>query len=531
MVGAGVERSGSSLHLEAAHGSPQHVQGARARAGWPVPSVGDLSRKRGHPRTALEGGPATVYSWGMTGSSAAGGESYLLTFGEAADLAGLALLDLRAAVRNGRIETRTGWQFGHPVDLIRLEDLVREFPAAAERTPTGPSLQSRGIRLDPNAEGFTPQPRQVTPPSAEADDLRAAFKRARVRNEELVQELNASGAQMRGLLERIEDHPPAPTVASTDTEAATSPDPATGSTRLSSLAPVSEVEVLQGRVRRMRTLALVTGGLALLLAGLGPFLFGNRNVHAGPQTPDDGTPSEVDGEPASTAATEDTGTDAPASLDPTGAPNSLVEVSGPSTEPDTDGGPGEATDDADVANTNVDPTLASAEVASPTAPLSEVDACSWFSRTQSGSDLREILGPCEGPWNPDLQAVSGIHVHEGERYCRHHLFFGRRLGGALAEQRDIARFQAREGHLAPLMKMRVDRAAQHEVRGRTGGWLTSGFEALDGHSWTQGDAENVWVLESWVHLVDAGARRHFRLRMVISDGATGDYTQSFDWLD
>jgi hypothetical protein len=459
----------------------------------------------------------------MSGSSDAGKESYLLTFGEAADLASLALLDLRRAVQNGRIETLTGWQFGHPVDLIRLENLVREYPEAAERTVIGPSLQSRGIRLDPSAEGFTPQPRQVTAPSAKADDLRAAFKRARVRNEELVQELSASGAQMRGLLERIEVHEDPSAGSSAGASSASQEQQAkserrafgTGMAPLSSIQPASELEVLKGRVRRLRTVALVTGGLALVLAVLGPILWDGRTVHAGPPAEDSITVAMHQAGPA---------------LSTKGGDQEDLQVD----TPERGTGPGDG--EAGIAmlvtpELNDQPLVSGPEDLLPAALLSEIDACTWFAKTQRGSDLRQVLGPCEGPWNPEQGVVSGIHVHQGERYCRHHLFFGRRLGGALAEQRDIARFQAREGHLAPLMTMRLDRAAKQVVRGRTGGWLTSGFEALDGHKWTRGEKDGVWVLDSWAHLVDAGKRRHFRLQMQIADGATGDFAQSFDWLD
>lgn len=158
-------------------------------------------------------------------------------------------------------------------------------------------------------------------------------------------------------------------------------------------------------------------------------------------------------------------------------------------------------------------------------------ACAWWGVTQPEGALRELLGPCQGPWDDERLAVVGLHRHRGLHTCTHHLAFLRDRGGDLARETAAATAAKREGLPAPLMTQRVEGAARRMLRERVGTWVESGFEAGGQHSLVQLD-QGGWRVDSWVRLLEQGDQtrvRRFILELVLADGPHFDWLVGFEW--
>ena len=158
-------------------------------------------------------------------------------------------------------------------------------------------------------------------------------------------------------------------------------------------------------------------------------------------------------------------------------------------------------------------------------------ACAWWDVTQPEGALRELLGPCQGPWDEERLAVVGLHRHRGSQTCTHHLAFLRDRGGDLAREKSAAAAAKREGLPAPLMTQRVEGAARRMLRQRVGAWVDSGFEAGGNHSLAQLD-QGGWRVDSWVRLLEQGSQvrlRRFSLELVLADGPHFDWLVGFEW--
>lgn len=158
-------------------------------------------------------------------------------------------------------------------------------------------------------------------------------------------------------------------------------------------------------------------------------------------------------------------------------------------------------------------------------------ACAWWGVTQPEGALRELLGPCRGPWDDERLSVVGLHRHRGSHTCTHHLSFLRDRGGDLARETAAATAARREGLPAPLMTQRVEGAARRMLRQRVGTWVESGFEAGGQHSLVQLD-QGGWRVDSWVRLLEQGKRGRvcrFSLELVLADGPHSDWLVGFEW--
>lgn len=158
-------------------------------------------------------------------------------------------------------------------------------------------------------------------------------------------------------------------------------------------------------------------------------------------------------------------------------------------------------------------------------------ACAWWEVTQPEGALREMLGPCQGPWDEKRLAVVGLHRHRGSHTCTHHLAFLRDRGGDLAREKAAAAAAKREGLPAPLMTQRVEGAARRMLRQRVGTWVESGFEAGGQHRLALLD-QGGWRVDSWVRLLEQGKQarvRRFSLELVLADGPHFDWLVGFDW--
>ena len=133
------------------------------------------------------------------------------------------------------------------------------------------------------------------------------------------------------------------------------------------------------------------------------------------------------------------------------------------------------------------------------APRASGPPCVWWDVTQLGGALRSLLGPCQGPWNEETSVVVGLHRHRGVHSCTHHLAFLRDRGGNLSRETSAANAAKLEGLPAPLMTLRVEVAARRMLRERVGNWIESGFEAGGRHH-LAARSDGSWRVSSWVRL-------------------------------
>ncbi len=170
--------------------------------------------------------------------------------------------------------------------------------------------------------------------------------------------------------------------------------------------------------------------------------------------------------------------------------------------------------------------------------------CMYFSQTQLGSDLRLLLGPCQGRWSPSLSAVRATNHSSDHHTCRHHSFFQEVLGGDLDRAREQALVAVQSGFLPPMLRMRIERSAAALLRAEVPNWIESGFEsgqlgeghrisASEGGEGTANKKVSLWTVHSWVRYVDfAGVevRREFQLDLHMRDGPSGDSLIKLSWI-
>jgi len=166
------------------------------------------------------------------------------------------------------------------------------------------------------------------------------------------------------------------------------------------------------------------------------------------------------------------------------------------------------------------------------APRASGPPCVWWDVTQPLGALRSLLGPCQGPWNEETSVVVGLHRHKGVQTCTHHLAFLRDRGGNLSRETSAANAAKLEDLPAPLMTLRVEGAARRMLRERVGNWIESGFEAGGRHH-LGARLDGSWRVSSWVRLsqLQGEARlRRFELDLELADGPHLDRELKFTWL-
>ncbi|HPF15516.1 MAG: hypothetical protein H6830_04705 [Planctomycetes bacterium] len=167
--------------------------------------------------------------------------------------------------------------------------------------------------------------------------------------------------------------------------------------------------------------------------------------------------------------------------------------------------------------------------------LSEDPACKFGNLTAPGQPLRDVLGPCLGPWNAELKAVAGGFRYAGIPLCRHHYTFQKELGGSIERASTVAHFAEQEGLVPPLVRLRVEHGASQLLQARVGKWVESGFEAgvSNSHRVTRQGTPDVWRIESWVRLqtgtTEAPELRHFTMEIELGADRGRDRLLSFAW--
>jgi hypothetical protein len=427
-----------------------------------------------------------------------GGARRLLTLGEAADLAGVALLDMRAAIRAGELPTRAGVHVGHAIDLVALDDLQRVFPGARGKRPSGPGLAARGIEADTGAAAGG------APPDLLADELDALCEQVRAakeQNERLFGELGETDGELRQLCARLQHD---------------------GEARLEQERRMAEgqraIDAALESLRRARVWATTsTLGLVVLAGALAMSSWRPAAGRAGAPP-----------EPARLARAVADGAD-PGRADPYVA----ADAESPSPAP----GDAEVALAAAPAVTETRDALVGAPDGAPDgAPRATGPACSYHALTGRGQELRDVLGPCLGPWDEDAGVVVGVHRFAGAPYCQHHLVVPRDLGGSIARAREVARLAREESLWPPLVQLRLDRPAAGFLKRAVSSWIESGFEHGDfeEHRWTAADALDTYTLESWVRVAevaDLARVRRFRMWIAVDDGPRGDRLLDFVWLE
>ncbi|MDF1838208.1 MAG: hypothetical protein P1V35_10090 [Planctomycetota bacterium] len=519
----------------------------------------------------------------------------MLTFGEAAEYAGVSLLDLRERLRAASVPAVWGWRAGAAVHLIPLEGLQRTFPELASRTRVaGPSLAERGIELlpadkgadpgilpagasqprpnpssTPSPEGMGPAPVQDHATGPELDRLYGEIEQAAAHNAKLMAELNDAGTGLNKLLEEIHVREQS-AQRSTSIELPESDD----SSATDKIQQWNQLEAEQRALEKSRRRSQHTSwGLTATFAALLVLVISLKSkwtLMAG-QGPDPapGMP-QVDDQrmlPLNELASADASNPV------------LVEEAAPLTMWDADEqaarmGANEGLTSFEVAtggSTLVDPAeelippvsqarLEPSEELVPLQPeaapeqqestpdprshhpvqplvLSQEPACLYGKLTAPGQDLRQVLGPCIGPWNEELQSVAGGFRHSGDRFCRHHLIVAKDLGGSVDRARNVATYAREEGLLPPLLRLRVEHGATDLLQKRVGKWVESGFEAgLSGqHTVSAGSQEGRWKIESWVRLqAEPGAQaklRRFQMELDLALDKGRDAWVSFSWVD
>ena len=106
-----------------------------------------------------------------------GGGEDLLTFGEAAEFAGVSLMELRNSLRAAKVKPHWGWRGGVALQLVSLAELEALYPVLQQRRrQTGLSLAQRGILLvDPGGQAPKPQGNQrpgIHPPASKRPNTR-----------------------------------------------------------------------------------------------------------------------------------------------------------------------------------------------------------------------------------------------------------------------------------------------------------------------------------------------------------------------
>lgn len=516
--------------------------------------------------------------WFNTGVTGISQSDNLLTIGEAAEQASVALLELREHIRGGRIATVRGQRLGDEIPLISLEALVHIYPSAARRRrrPLG-TLAERGIAVlgqsgamqdDAQAGGESALPkgaerrRKPAPDAARAGAAAAEGSDAEVAKleqeiERLRQQVNAAQDQNQTLMVDL-DSASAEAQRVLDGERA----PAARRRKHRDRSQREQMELdtaLQGVGTHRSALGWFSALAGLVVAAL--LVAWLRNpVHAAMVAPEPPAPdpyalreaivvrslrdgvalerrlaakrrerqrktNEQLADPANPLG------DAPAS----GAPGSSSTadlasgLTGGSAEADAD----QATAASDTPAPSGPQVPADQKVA---APVSTGEPCEMFLLTAEGQPLREVLGPCLGSWNPAEKAIAGVHRQDSKHWCLHHTVIARDLGGSIVRAKEIAEFAEKDGLVPPLLQLRVNRTAATFLEARTGTWIESGFESGSGsdHRTIRLVGRDRWKLESWVRLPlpdGTAQRREFRMQVELNGSEWLDRELDFEWVD
>ena len=447
-----------------------------------------------------------------------GGGEDLLTFGEAAEFAGVSLMELRGSLRGAQVKPHWGWRGGVALQLVSVSELESLYPILQKRhRERGLSLAERGILLvdpsgnKPSTRGHArpgmnthsavrsapreqPKPitrsRKVEAPTIlpEEDPLRTyshGIEGASARSAELLSELDQTGQGIDHLLKKGEGAAASPSDAKPK-EARPGRARKKGRDRRLSLE-ISDPEVseqdarkaewerlvhqessLERKHRRVQWFSwTVAAGLMVWVAFQGQQMFfgksanqfttpepdperserwarGNGNQSHRPNSrpvPSDG--SSLAGGPLQSPFTttgnrgglvspehalaapglhsEDGPDDRPLDSNGDGRPGDLVPASVAAGTPEAGTEEatlveaplpidGEAIGTTEAAATPTDPgtTLLGGAGEGLLALQESTDPpCRFHGLTGPGQELRSVLGPCIGPWNPKEKAVAG----------------------------------------------------------------------------------------------------------------------------
>lgn len=502
----------------------------------------------------------------------------LLTIGEAAEQAGIALLELREHIRSGRLATVRGQRLGDELPLISLHALVYLYPSAARRRrrPLG-TLAERGIAVLGQKSGLEPKLGTGLPPGAERRRPQAAPEAPQA-----TPGLDAKPGKQAGLGQAGPDDSPAPDLdlgvekleqeiarlreevsAARDQNQSLLIDIDSASEEAQRVLDGAKGPALHRRKNRDRSRreqaeldSALDGvgagrsnmGWFVALAGLvvAAMLIGwlRNPVHAASIAPE---PPALDPDHQRESIVVRTLRDGAALernlaaqrrararkinqelVDPAAA---KVAAAG---APSLGDGQGEVPAGAEPEAPATDGPQGPADALLP-ALVSTGEACEMYPLAGVGQPLRDVLGPCLGAWNPAEKGVVGVHRQDGKHWCLHHTVMARDLGGSIVRAKEIAEFAIKDGLVPPLLQLRVDRAAAGFLEARTGTWIESGFESGSGsdHRVSRLASRDRWKVESWVRVpAEGGAvRRSFRMQVELNGSEWLDRELEFEWQD
>jgi hypothetical protein len=499
-------------------------------------------------------------------------------------------LELRERLRAAQVEAIWGWRGGTAVHLVSLDGLKSTFPNLAHRTRLpGLSLQERGIELLPESLGpvggtsddSTKGSKPGMTPHPDLKKLQGEIEEASAQNATLLAQLVNAKSELEPLLDSLQgrESKPVPSepIRLPDPSEPTSHDKLELWNRID--AEQKQLDLQQRRSQRnsWSVTALLTAVLVIIIS------YQTKLVLFASGGPDPaGEPPMVDPERSPLADELLDGLGSGSVFAQTGEPLTLWDADeqaaqyGANSElASFEQATGVSSDALEPPMGLVPDALSTMEEPTPTdlhqetelvpiypdAPLSPVPApvenvapigsdvdlapvvlsqdapCRYSKLTASGQPMREVLGPCIGPWNPETQAVAGSFRHSGERYCRHHLIVAKDLGGSVDRARNVAEYALQEGLLPPLIRLRVEHGAADLLQKRIGKWVESGFEAgLSGdHTVQRAEGEDRWTIQSWVRLQpkpgETADLRHFSMELQWAADQGRDRWISFTWMD
>ncbi len=516
--------------------------------------------------------------------------SDLLTFGEAAEYAGVSLLDLRERLREAGVSAVWGWRAGSAIHLVTLESLQSTFPGLGDRRRLpNRSLKERGIEILPESpRAAAPnEPSKVKSEGGAAErqliELHGEIEAAVNQNAKLIAELSDAGSG----IDKVLGDAKGKSLQSPHASWVDSLRPSKPSSR-DRVQQWNELEAQQRELdeerkrKQLRSWLITTLAAVCFIAVVSikskQLLLASSGPDAAPSmagVDSERRPENINGQPSTELASPTTSS--PMGLTPPGHESELLSSASNLVSFETASGTAPPTasegEFAELSNSQPAPTEADAPVqlvplageevqddseevqvdgeetvttqpaveVSPGASLaplvlSKGPACLYAKLTAPGQELRAVLGPCIGPWNEKTHTVTGGFRHSGERYCRHHLIVAKDLGGSVDRARNVASYARKEGLLPPLVRLRVEHGAADLLQMRVGKWVESGFEAgLSGqHEVRQGDTEDHWSVRSWVRLqAKPGGKaelKRFQMELELGADKGRDRWVSFDWL-
>lgn len=473
-----------------------------------------------------------------------------LTFGGAADAAGIGHRQLEEWARSGELGGRVAWRGETRVRLLNAVDLARLVPESGMAitraagslvsmqltpSPTHPKLKrTRGVAR------MRPRPREAGPEfDAWANELEREIQRLRTENDTLREERDA-------LIAERDTNIASPTGTPSKRLVVSMESPARAKPYRSSIW--SAQAVMAAALAVVCGVAIGTGVARYTFDSADPVEAAERSTAAAPDTvttaavsppvvnADDS--SEPRDEAAADDAIEDTVVAAPVD-EPATSVDEEPEAAMPIAPEETL----EAIEDIGAEVTDIALAAYVPELFR-TLP-SEIEPCAYTKVLADHPDALGVIGPCFGPHGEHGQ-VGGAHRVSGLPCCRHHAFVERMTSAssgdevitALMEEAEVARG---DGFVPPLIRLRAERSAVKFLRAHAGGWLSAGLDGGVGrndtaeHGWAELDAGDDEAprleLRSWIDVVEANetVRRTFVLRLRLESGAEGDVVESFRW--